>query len=197
MRGRTNQITIRLSDKELADPNEKAGKVRGFREQFIRQCISGAVIKKPLSVDLPKLIQEVRRVGSSLNQILRITNSLGLLEVPELRSRQTAESDSCRGNGVKEQERKDRTNRLCKRIGLFEKLLPDTITLTEEQFKTFLEQTAAAKHGRRLLEEMTAQNAARAAAAGAGTAEQGNICPAAKAAHTPPEDGAGGGAAQG
>jgi len=37
----------------------------------------------------------------------------------------------------KEQERKDRTNRLCKRMGLFEKLLPDCITLTEEQFQTF------------------------------------------------------------
>ncbi len=85
MRSRTNQIIIRLSDEELADLNEKAGKVRGSREQFIRQCISGAVIREAPSVDVPKLIQEVRRVGSSLNQILRIANSLGLLEVPELR----------------------------------------------------------------------------------------------------------------
>ena len=97
----------------------------------------------------------------------------------------------------KEQERRDRTNRLCKRMGLFEKLLPDSITLTEEQFKTFLEQTAAAEHGRRLLEEMTAQNAARAAEAGAGTAEQGNTRPAAKTAYTAQEDGADGDAAQG
>ncbi len=37
------------------------------------------------AVDVPKLIQEVRRVGASLNQILRIANSLGRLEVPELR----------------------------------------------------------------------------------------------------------------
>lgn len=87
----------------------------------------------------------------------------------------------------KEQERKDRTNRLCKRMGLFEKLLPDSITLTEEQFKTFLEQTAAAEHGRRLLEEMTAQNAARAAAEGAETAAQGNTRPTSKTAHTPQE----------
>ena len=60
----------------------------------------------------------------------------------------------------KEQERKDRTKRLCRRMGLFESLLPGTIQLTEEQFKTFLEKTAAAEHGRRLLDEMTAQNAA-------------------------------------
>jgi len=97
----------------------------------------------------------------------------------------------------KEQERRDRTNRLCKRMGLFEKLLPDSITLTEEQFKTFLEQTAAAEHGRRLLGEMTAQNAATAPAQDAGTAAQGNTHPAAKTAHTIQEYGAGGGAAQG
>jgi len=98
----------------------------------------------------------------------------------------------------REQERKDRTNRLCKRMGLFEKLLPDSITLTEEQFKTFLEKTAAAEHGRRLLAEMTAQNAVRATAADAGTAAQEKPNrPAAKAAHTPPENGTDGGAAQG
>ncbi len=85
MRSRTNQIIIRLSDEEFADLNEKASKVRGSREQFIRQCISSAVIREAPSVDVPKLIQEVRRVGSSLNHILRIANSLGLLEVPQLR----------------------------------------------------------------------------------------------------------------
>ncbi len=85
MRSRTNQIIIRLSDEELADLNEKVSRVRGSRERFIRQCINGAVIREAPSVDVPKLIQEVRRVGSSLNQILRIANSLGLLEVPQLR----------------------------------------------------------------------------------------------------------------
>ena len=48
----------------------------------------------------------------------------------------------------KEQERKDRTNRLCKRMGFIEKPLPDTIPLTEEQFKTFVEQTIATEHSR-------------------------------------------------
>ncbi len=66
----------------------------------------------------------------------------------------------------KEQERKDRTNRLCKRMGLFEKLLPDTIPLTEEQFKTFLEQTVLTEHSRRILDGLTAQNAATAPAQG-------------------------------
>ena len=72
----------------------------------------------------------------------------------------------------KEQERKDRTHRLCKRMGLFEKLLPDTIPLTEEQFQTFLEQTVLTEHSRRILDGLTAQNAAIALARGAETAVQ-------------------------
>lgn len=72
----------------------------------------------------------------------------------------------------KAQERKDRTKRLCRRMGLFESMLPDTIPLTDGQFQIFLEQTVATEHGRRILDGLTAQNAAP---------------PAAEAAHTPQE----------
>ena len=84
----------------------------------------------------------------------------------------------------KAQERKDRTKRLCRRMGLFESLVPDTIPLTEEQFKTFLEKTVAADHARRILDELTAQ--------GAETAAQGNTPPATQTAHTAHEGGADG-----
>ena len=85
MRSRTNRINVWLSDEELADLNEKVSRVRGSRERFIRQCINGAAIREAPSVDVPKLIYEVRRVGASLNRILIIANARGLLEVPELR----------------------------------------------------------------------------------------------------------------
>ena len=97
----------------------------------------------------------------------------------------------------KEQERKDRTNRLCKRMGFIEKLLPDTIPLTEEQFKTFVEQTIATDHSRRVLDELTAQNAATAPAQDMGTAGRGNTPPAAKTTQTAQEGSADGSAAQG
>ena len=74
----------------------------------------------------------------------------------------------------KEQERKDRTKRLCKRMGLFESMLPDTISLTDEQFKIFLEQTIATEHSRRILDGLTAQKAAAAAPHGAEMMAQGN-----------------------
>ena len=81
-------------------------------------------------------------------------------------------------------------------MGFIEKLLPDTIPLTEEQFKTFVEQTIATDHSRRILDELTAQNAATAPAQGAEPAVRGTQ-PAAKTAQTAQEDGADGGAAQG
>ena len=59
----------------------------------------------------------------------------------------------------KAQERKDRTKRLCRRMGLSESLVPDTIPLTEEQFKTFLEKTVMSDQARRILDELTARNA--------------------------------------
>ena len=77
----------------------------------------------------------------------------------------------------KAQERKDRTKRLCRRMGLFESLVPDSIPLTEEQFKTFLEKTVAADHARRILDELTAQYAPTAPAQGAETAAQGTRRP--------------------
>ena len=97
----------------------------------------------------------------------------------------------------KEQERKDRTKRLCKRMGLFESLLPDTIPLSEEQFKTFLEKTVTTPHSRRILDEMTAKNAANAAAGSAGTAQRPNTPPAAKPAETAQQGGKDEGADEG
>ena len=72
----------------------------------------------------------------------------------------------------KAQERKDRTKRLCRRMGLFESLVPDSIPLTEEQFKIFLEQTIATEHSRRILDGLTARNAAAPAAESAYTAQE-------------------------
>jgi hypothetical protein len=41
----------------------------------------------------------------------------------------------------KEEERRARTKRLCERAGYLESILPDTVTLTKEQFQTFLDKT--------------------------------------------------------
>ncbi len=70
-------------------------------------------------------------------------------------------------------ERKDRTKRLCKRMGLFESMLPDTIVLTDEQFKAFLEKTMLTPFTRRILDELAAQGNAPAPAQPSPTAQTG------------------------
>lgn len=95
------------------------------------------------------------------------------------------------------QERKDRTKRLCRRAGLLESMLPDTIPLTDEQFKLFLEKTILTDQSRRLLDGLTAQNAATAAPQGAERLAQGNAAIIPKTADIAQESREDGGASQG
>jgi len=63
-------------------------------------------------------------------------------------------------NEHKAEERKARTRRLCSRAGLLESMLPETITLTDEQYKSFLEKTVANNFGHDKLKEVLAQSTA-------------------------------------
>ena len=54
-------------------------------------------------------------------------------------------------------EKKERNHRLCKRMGHFEKLMPDTIPLTDDQFYSFLEKAVANDYGKRTLANIIAQ----------------------------------------
>jgi len=58
-----------------------------------------------------------------------------------------------------EQNNKARNHRLCKRHGLLESILPDTIELTDKQFEDFVRHHIANSHGRNKLAEMVAQGA--------------------------------------
>ena len=58
----------------------------------------------------------------------------------------------------KEQERKARNHRLCSRGGWLEGKLPEVITLTDEQYYSFLEKTLFTEHSRRILNGLTEQN---------------------------------------
>ena len=87
------------------------------------------------------------------------------------------------------QDRKDRTRRLCERMGLFESMLPDSITLTADHFKTFLEKAILTEQSRRILDGLlTAQNAATPAPQSAGSAARDVPAPASKTRNTAQEN---------
>ena len=60
-------------------------------------------------------------------------------------------------NLQKEADRKERTNRLCKRAGHLESLLPDTIKLTNERFNEFISKTVVTDFAKRILRELLAE----------------------------------------
>jgi hypothetical protein len=94
----------------------------------------------------------------------------------------------------KEEERKARTRRICQRGGLIEKLLHDTINLTDGQFEAFLLKTTANDYGRRILAAVIAESAEPAAENGAAAATRGGETPAPNPAGAVPASGAAGAA---
>ena len=85
MAKRNCRFEVRLTKDEFCDLTKKARKAGLTTGAFVRMAIAGQEIREAPSVDVSILIREIRRVGSNINQILKIANSNGLLEVPDLR----------------------------------------------------------------------------------------------------------------
>ena len=85
MRKRNCRVEIYFTKTELEALTKKVRKAGLSREGYCRRILNGAVVKEAPPAELPLLIQEVRRVGSNLNQILKRANSIGLLDVPQMR----------------------------------------------------------------------------------------------------------------
>ena len=83
MRKRNCRVEIYFTKDELESLTKKVRK--SGRESFCRHLLNGAEIKEAPSADVPMLINEVRRVGYNIDQILRMANARGMLDVPKLR----------------------------------------------------------------------------------------------------------------
>jgi len=82
---RTNEIKIRFHRSELDALTKKARKSGLSREGYCRRVLNESEVKAAPPADVPMLIREVRRVGQNIDQILKIANAQGLLDVPKLR----------------------------------------------------------------------------------------------------------------
>ena len=82
---RTLEMKIRFTRGELDDLTKKSRKAGLSREGYCRRILNGAEVKEAPPVEVPVLIREVRRVGYNIDQILKRANSIGLLDVPQLR----------------------------------------------------------------------------------------------------------------
>lgn len=85
MRKRSRRVEVCFTENEFLDMMEKAQKAHLSAGGFIRRAVKGLEVKEAPSVDVLALIREIRRIGCNIEQILKIANTRGLLDVPQLR----------------------------------------------------------------------------------------------------------------
>lgn len=85
MRNRDIDLHFRLSKEEFDHLEKQREKAGLSREAFIRSSIMDAEIQSPPSIDFLNYHRELRRVGSNIEQILRLANTKKLIDVPLLR----------------------------------------------------------------------------------------------------------------
>ncbi len=78
-------MKIRFTKAELDALTKKARKTNYSREGFSRAVLNGVEVKETPSVDAVQLLRELKRVGYNLDQLLKRANSIGLLDVPQMR----------------------------------------------------------------------------------------------------------------
>ena len=82
---RTCAMTLRFHRSELEALTQKARKANMSREGYCRAVLNGSEVKEGPNADVAQLINQVRRVGYNIDQILKIANGQGLVDVPQLR----------------------------------------------------------------------------------------------------------------
>ena len=85
MRKRNCRVVVYFTKDELDALTKKVRKTQLSREGFLRKLASDAIIKEAPPADVPQLLNQLRRVGYNLDQILKRANSTGILDVPQLR----------------------------------------------------------------------------------------------------------------
>jgi hypothetical protein len=85
MKKRNCGMMLRFTKSEMDALTKKARKAGLSRESFCRRVLNGAEVKEAPPVDVPVLIREVRRAGCNIEQVLKLANAKGLLDVPQIR----------------------------------------------------------------------------------------------------------------
>lgn len=85
MRKRSIRVEIYFDEAEYAALIEKVRKSGQSRERYCRNQLKEAVVKEAPTFDTIEMLKELKRIGYNLNEVLKKANSIGLLNVPEMR----------------------------------------------------------------------------------------------------------------
>ena len=78
-------MILRFTKSEMDALTKKARKANMSREGYCRRILNGSEVKEAPNADVVELIRQIRRSGSNINQILKVANTRGILDVPLLR----------------------------------------------------------------------------------------------------------------
>lgn len=81
MRERNNRMTLRLNDKECQTLKKSSEKVGVPKEVYLRMLIMGTTPKEKPTADFYNMTRELNAIGNSLNQIAKVANSKGFINV--------------------------------------------------------------------------------------------------------------------
>ncbi len=85
MRKRNKSILVRLSEDEYAQLEKRVAITNFSREEYVRQLIQDREVRAAPPADYYDLIMQVRKVGSNINQLLKLANAKGIILTAELR----------------------------------------------------------------------------------------------------------------
>jgi hypothetical protein len=80
MRNRNRSFVIRLNDEEFQALEEKRRRSGYPREVFLRKLIADGIVREAPSVDYPKLLLSLSRIGNNLNQITATANTIHYID---------------------------------------------------------------------------------------------------------------------
>ena len=84
MRNRNRSFVIRLSDEEFQALEEKRKKSGYPREVFLQHLIADGTVREAPSVDYPKLLLALSRIGNNLNQLTATANTIHYIDPQSL-----------------------------------------------------------------------------------------------------------------
>ena len=76
MRTRNHRVVVCFNDAEFQEVQKKCKKSGYPREVFLRKLIADGTVREAPSVDYPKLLLSLSRIGNNLNQITATANTI-------------------------------------------------------------------------------------------------------------------------
>ena len=84
MRTRNHRVVVCFNDAEFQEVQKKCKKSGYPREVFLRKLIADGTVREAPSVDYPKLLLSLSRIGNNLNQITAIANTIHYIDPQSL-----------------------------------------------------------------------------------------------------------------